>query len=116
MFKTIAAVTAAFLVAGAADAVPLNGTFTIDIYQHVSANGAQSQPTEANLTAAGTTYLETITYNGDLWFGTSDLTDATTIDDWLSTGGGSSRICTTPPGPITRCTMSRSRLKAIAEA
>ncbi len=92
MFKTIAAVTAAFLVAGAADAVPLNGTFTIDIYRHVSANGAQSQPTEANLTAAGTTYLETITYSGALWFDTSDLTDATTIDGWLSTGGGSYTI------------------------
>lgn len=92
MFKTIAVITAAFLVAGTADAIPLSNTFTIDIYQHVGANGAQSQATEANLTAAGTTYLETITYTGDLWFETSDLTDATTIDDWLSTGGGSYTI------------------------
>lgn len=85
MYKTIAAATTAVLIAGAASAVPLSGTFTIDIYQRLDATYLEAHATEANLAAPDTVLLETISYTGSLWFGTYDPTDATTIGEWLST-------------------------------
>ena len=88
MIKNIlgAAFTAAFF-ASAADAATLNGTFTIDIYQTTNATTAESRAEKSNIGPGN--FLDTITYEGDLDFGTFDGSDATTIAGWLATGGGS---------------------------
>ncbi len=70
-----------------ATAATLNGTFTIDIYQGTGLNSAQSQAVKSNLdiNSGPGVLLETITYTGDLEFGTNNGT-ATTIGSWLATG------------------------------
>ena len=78
-------VLALALSAGAASAATLSGTFSINIYQTVGANAAQSAATVANLAAS--TFLDSIVYNGDLNFATS-VGDTTTIGSWLATGVG----------------------------
>ena len=89
MIKTFAtaAVVAATFATGASAAV-LNGTFSIDIYQRLDATTAEASATLANLAAADTVLLDTITFTGDLDFGTFDGTDSTTIGDWLATSVG----------------------------
>ncbi|WP_162933006.1 VPLPA-CTERM sorting domain-containing protein [Roseovarius sp. EL26] len=86
MYKTIAAIavaTATF--ASAASAATLSGTFSIDIYQRTNVDAAGASATLANVAAAGAK-LDTITYTGDIDFGTFNGSDSTTIGQWLATG------------------------------
>ncbi len=84
MLKTlVSAAIIAVTVTGAASAATLNGIFSVDIYHRTGANTAQSAANEANL--AGSTFLQTITYKGDLDFKTNNG-NLSTIGDWLATG------------------------------
>ncbi len=91
MFKSLSTtVVVAFALAAPAAAATLNGTFDISIYQRDNTNATQAAATQANLIAA--TAFETITYTGDLSFGTflnsGPTEDDTTIGSWLASGGG----------------------------
>ena len=83
----IASTVAAIMLSGAASAATLTGTFSIDIYQTLNATTQQSRANEADGLSAST-FLDSITYNGALDFGTYDSSDSTTIGDWLASGGG----------------------------
>lgn len=84
-----AAVTAASLLVGAANAATLSGTFEVTVVNVLNQSSASSQATMANFDAAllastdGVT-SDVFTYTGDLDFGTSDGTDATTVAGWLA--------------------------------
>ncbi|WP_425038560.1 VPLPA-CTERM sorting domain-containing protein [Primorskyibacter sp. S187A] len=71
-------------------AATLSGTFSVDIYQRTNATSAEARADAANLLAADTVFLETITYTGQIDFGTRNMDDSTTIEDWLNTGVGGS--------------------------
>ncbi|SFT97650.1 VPLPA-CTERM sorting domain-containing protein [Sedimentitalea nanhaiensis] len=79
----IASAMAAFSIVGSAGAATLNGTFSFDIYQRTDANSAQSEATTGNIAAS--TFLQNVTYSGDIDFGTFNG-NATTIGDWLGSG------------------------------
>lgn len=83
MFKYLLAAVAAVAIAGSAQAATLQGTFTVDIYQRLNANSAESRALPGNLDPAE--FLETITYTGKIDFATR-AGSSTTIGSWLATG------------------------------
>lgn len=92
MFKSIliAAVVASTM-AGAAGAATLTGTFDVFVVNAQNLNSTQSQATRNNINAAilNGSPSDQFTYTGALNFGTFDTRDdATTIGQWLATGGG----------------------------
>lgn len=81
----------AVMIAGTvtASAATLTGTFNVEAANVSGVNSSQSEATVTNFdNAFAGTYKDTFTYTGALNFGTSDSSDATTIGDWLATGGG----------------------------
>lgn len=93
-----AALAAATLFAGAANAALINGTFTVTAVNVTNVNSSESQATLANFDAAlagtlgdggtnpASVYASDIfTYTGDLDFGTSNG-NSTTISQWLASG------------------------------
>lgn len=82
----IAAAMAAALPA-AAHAVPLNDTFTIDIYNYNAGGSANAaSATVANVDANALNFVDRITYTGALNFGL--VNPVNTILAFLQTGGG----------------------------
>ena len=87
----VAAVALATVPAAASALTTLSGTFNVTAVNATGLFGSESQATSGDLAAAlalGTSSSDAFTYVGALDFGTSDGTDATTIDGWLSTGPG----------------------------
>ena len=92
---TFGALAGAAMLAGtvAASAATLTGTFTVQAANVTNLNSTQSRATLANFNTAfgggfGNGVTDTFTYTGSLNFGTSDGSDATTVQQWLDTGGG----------------------------
>jgi len=92
---TIGALAGAAMLAGtvAASAATLTGTFTVQAANVVDLDSAESEATLANFNTAfgggfGNGVTDTFTYTGALNFETSDDSDATTVQQWLDTGGG----------------------------
>lgn len=83
------AVSGAFVASGAdALGVPLSGTFNVEIRQaDNTGNPTGADATFAKAFAAG--LIGTATYTGDFGFRTTNSDDSTTIDDWLTSAGGS---------------------------
>jgi hypothetical protein len=81
----------AFLVAGAAHAATLTGTFSFTVYNYDSAgdraNAFASSAVLANIGARQNLISDSFTYTGALSFGTTGP-NTTTIGQWLATGGG----------------------------
>lgn len=93
MFKILgAALVAAVTFGAAASAATLNGTFNVTAVNVSGVNSAQSEASLANFNAALAGSLGTLNgfddfvYTGDLFFGTSNSNNSTTIAQWLATG------------------------------
>jgi hypothetical protein len=93
--SAVGALGSVMVLAGAmtASAATLSGTFNVVAVNKANLNSAQSQASRDDFLAAQsgdpTLYnVDDFSYTGALNFGTSDGTDATTILDWLNTGGG----------------------------
>lgn len=82
---------AAISMSGSSQAAPMTGLFSVTAVRATNLDSAQSQATLANINAVfGDLSIprDPFFYDGALAFGTSDGTDATTIANWLGTGGG----------------------------
>lgn len=105
MVKYISAACAALLLsAGASIAVPLNGTFDVDVVNVSGVNSMQSEATIGNFNNAVAGSLGTqlgldleFTYTGDINFATNSG-DATTINSWLATGSNPGTVSNLDPG------------------
>ncbi|MEO1656833.1 MAG: hypothetical protein AAFR65_03860 [Pseudomonadota bacterium] len=90
MIKSIAtAVAAALMITVPAHAAVF--TFDVTVVNVTNLSSSESQAEMADYNAAfldASAQSDTFVYQGELDFRTSDGTDATTIGDWLATGGG----------------------------
>lgn len=93
MMKTFsAAIVAAVALAGTAGAATMTGLFDVSVVQATNATSSESKATDTNffnaISASHNTF-DTFSYDGALDFGTYDTAnDATTILQWLNSGGG----------------------------
>lgn len=95
MIKTMVfACAASALLAGAASAATISGSWTVTAVNVVGTDKENSKATYANLENAFNNAVNGVTghsydvfgYQGKLSFGTFDGSDSTTISDWLGTG------------------------------
>lgn len=90
-FAALAVAATAFLSAESATAATLAGTFNVDIYNfNAGGSTATASATAANVTAQAANLIASITYTGVIDF-VVDLPQsqsATTINEFLATGGG----------------------------
>ncbi|GAB4540064.1 MAG: hypothetical protein Tsb0019_40410 [Roseibium sp.] len=67
----------------------MTGTARVDIYQ-LSPTGNVDDSADATLSnALAAPYIGSALYSGDFWFMTSNSNDSTTINEWLTSAGGS---------------------------